>query len=63
VRVSEGERQQQLRRSDGDHHSSHPAGDREHDAFQQGLRDDLPARSADRQAHGRLAASGDRACQ
>ena len=45
--------------ADGDDQAGDAAGDRQQHALDQRLRDDLPARRADREAHGRLAAARD----
>ena len=48
------ERQQQTRRADRDGEAGDAAGDREEDALDQGLHDDLPPRGADREPDGGL---------
>ncbi len=62
-RPGESERQQQACGADGDNESGDPAGHREEDALDERLRDDLPARCADREPEGRLTAPGDCACE
>ena len=57
----ERERQQQARRADRDGESDDAAGDGEEHALDERLRDDLPARRADRQPQRGLAAPRDRA--
>jgi hypothetical protein len=58
--VRERQGQEELRRAHGGKQSSHPAGHREQNAFDQRLRDDLLPGGANRETHGRLRPTRDR---